>query len=63
MSWERGADARNAAVNSNEISAINFELRITLIRFQKHKVGRTFSIHETLSTTPPVGNLRKIQIF
>jgi hypothetical protein len=38
----RIADARNAAVNSNEISDINFEFRITPIRLQKHKVDRTF---------------------
>lgn len=56
-------DARNAVVNSNEISGINFELPIAPIRLQKHKVGRTFSIHEKLSATPPVGNPRRIQIF
>jgi hypothetical protein len=61
MSRRRGREKGGGKFERNQ--CLNFELRITLIRFQKHKVGRTFSIHETLSTTPPVGNPRKIQIF
>jgi hypothetical protein len=63
MSRQRIPDGSNAAVNSNEISDVNFELRITLIRVRKRKVGRTFSIHEDLSAVRPVGNPRRIQIF
>jgi hypothetical protein len=59
----RIAGMRNAAVNSNEISGIYFELRITTIRLLKREVGRTLSIREKLSVAPPVGNSLRIQIL
>jgi hypothetical protein len=56
MFRQRITGTRNAAVNSNEIGGINFELRITPNRLRRREVGRTLSIREKLSVAPPVGN-------
>jgi hypothetical protein len=49
MSRGRITDERNTAVDSNEISDINFELRITPVRLQGTKWAALFYSREIVS--------------